>query len=424
MLNALLALLVLYTINQIHLPADLGIPGVNVANLLFAGVLALVLLRGDAAPRPPSRLGGPLRAYFLLMALGALIGIATRPTDLMSDLTYLKTIIFYPLYYFLFYYAVDDLRSARRLVLAILAVAVVAGLEAWSEARAYGLGGYSETHRASGPFGPDYRTANRAGVFYAMLLPMFVAFFLFARHKLSWRMLGAVGALVLVGGILVTYSRQSYFIGLLAILLLVWRRGIGTTLLAGLVFAIALPFLPQGAFERVEETQQETATGEERYDESTESRWELWQGAFAMWGENPAGVGLNRFKQEIGNYSGYSGKDAHNFYVLTLAEAGPQGVIALLWLVFSMWRLARWAARHADDAESRALTYGFSVALVGMALGNVYGSPFSEGSVMCAIWALCAIIERYTQLRMQQAWHARQALQEAPPHFDPARRAG
>ena len=416
MLNALLAVLIFYTINQIHLPADLGIPGVNVANLLFAGVLALVLLRGDPAPRPPSRLGGPLRLYFLMMGVGTLIAIATRPGELMADLTYLKTLVFYPLYYFLFYYAVDDTRSARRLIVAILVVAILAGLEAWMEARAYGIGGYSETHRASGPFGPDYRTANRAGVFYATLLPMFIALFLFFRGRIGWRMLGAIGALVLVGGILFTYSRQSYFIALLAMALLVWRRGIGTTLLAGVFLAAVFPFLPQGAFERVEETQQQSASGEEQYDESTASRWELWKGAFAMWEENPAGIGLNRFKSEIGNFSIYSGKDAHNYYVLTLAEAGPQGVLALLWLVLAMWRLGRWVASQAIDDEARAFGYGFSVATVGMVLGNIYGSPFSEGSVMCAVWALAAILERYTQLRWQEAWaqHAVYAGELAP----------
>jgi O-antigen ligase len=246
-----------------------------------------------------------------------------------------------------------------------------------------------------------------------MLLPMFIALLLFARGRLSWRLFGSIGACVLVGGILFTYSRQSYFIALLGLTLLVWRRGFGTTVLAALFLAAVFPFLPQGAFERVEETQQQDTQGEQRYDESTESRWELWKGAFAMWEENPAGIGLNRFKGEIGSYSIYSGKDAHNYYVLTLAEAGLQGVIGLLWLVLGLWRLARWAANAATDDEACAFTYGFQVAILGMALGNVYGSPFSEGSVMCAIWALAAIIERYTQLREQQAWQLHAAFEAA-----------
>jgi hypothetical protein len=34
-----------------------------------------------------------------------------------------------------------------------------------------------------------------------------------------------------------------------------------------------------------------------------------------------------------------------------------------------------------------------------MALGNIYGSPFSEGTVMGIFWALAALVERQSQLR-------------------------
>ena len=39
-----------------------------------------------------------------------------------------------------------------------------------------------------------------------------------------------------------------------------------------------------------------------------------------MWAHNPLGVGLNRFKGELHNYGMHKNLDAHNFYVLTLAE--------------------------------------------------------------------------------------------------------
>mgnify|MGYP001391775273 CR=1 FL=1 len=61
------------------------------------------------------------------------------------------------------------------------------------------------------------------------------------------------------------------------------------------------------------------------------------------------GIGANRFKSEIGNYSRYSGKDAHNYYVLTLAETGWQGLLSLLWLVWAMWRLGGRLSRAAFD---------------------------------------------------------------------------
>ena len=403
MLGLLLAALVVYTVNQLHFPSDLGLPGLNVVNLMFAVALGLLLLRGRVQPLPPTRLGTPLRLYFLMLALGTGIAMSLRPADPMADFTYLKTLLFYPLYYFLFYYAIDNLATARRLIGVVLAVAVVAGLEAWWEARSYGIGGYVESHRAAGPFGVDFRSANRAGVFYAMFLPLLAACALFWKGRPAIRMLALGGFLILAGAVLVTYSRQSYLIALVGIALLLLRRGPGIALVAVLGFAVVMPWLPQGAFERVEETKQESTTGEESYDESTESRWEIWSGAMDMWAEHPAGIGLNRFKGKIGEYSRYAGKDAHNYYVLTLAEGGVQTLLVLLWLLLAMWRLGGWLAAHAFDPESTALAIGFKVAVLCMVLGNVYGSPFSEGAVMGGFWALAGTLERYMQLRWQAA---------------------
>src|SRR5687767_11392830 len=52
---ALLAILLVYTVNQLHFPQELGIKGLNVANLLFA-LTALAVLLGarteERGPRP------------------------------------------------------------------------------------------------------------------------------------------------------------------------------------------------------------------------------------------------------------------------------------------------------------------------------------------------------------------------------------
>ncbi|UXI66333.1 O-antigen ligase family protein [Tahibacter amnicola] len=399
MLRILLAVLVVYTPNQIHFPSDLGLPGLNVVNLLFLFALLFLVTAGRWGGLAPPQLGPALRTYFAMMALGTILALIVRPRVPMEDITYFKTVLFYPLYYFLFYYAVRDLRMARQFVIGIFAVAVIAGLEAWSEAMAYGIGSYVESHRAAGPFGPDFRSANRAGVFYSMFIPLLAAPFLFLRKRWLWRLASAGGALVLAGAVLFTYSRQSYFITLLGLALLTVRRSAAVAVLALAGFLVALPYLPEGATQRVEETQQVGQHGEERFDESTESRWEIWTGAVQMWSENPLGIGLNRFKSMIGNYCIYVGKDAHNFYVLTLAESGLQGLASLLFLMFAVWRLGGSLIRAAVDDEAMALGQGFRVAALGMALGNIYGSPFTEGAVMGIFWALAGVLERYAYLR-------------------------
>ncbi len=414
MLTLLFAAILVYTPNQIHFPSDLGVKGLNVANVLFLLALAAMYVRPRGEPMR-ARLQTPILIFLGTLAMALVMALVRAPINMGEDITYLKTAIFYPLFYFLFLHANTDTRTIRRLMILLLAVAAVAGLEAVREALDYGIGDYQDNHRAAGPFGVDFRSANRAGVFYASFLPMFVALALFYRGN-RWLRLAAIGAVgVMAAAILFTYSRQSYFISILGIALLTVRRSGAMAVVLGLAFLISIPYLPKSVTQRVQETHQTGDAGEDEYDESTASRWEIWTGAGAMWASNPLGVGLNRFKSEIGNYSKYQNKDAHNFYVLTLAETGIQGLLALLFLVASILGLGSWCRRMAFDAEGRALALGFSVAGLCMALGNIYGSPFLEGAVMGNFWAMCGLLERYFTLRQLERHAAAPSPATAAP---------
>ncbi|MCG6118444.1 MAG: O-antigen ligase family protein [Aquimonas sp.] len=418
MLTAAIAALLFLTTNQLHFEYPTGVPGLNLVNLVFLAALGLLLLRGGQAPLPAPALRGPLLFYFIAVTLALVISLVARPRLLMEDLTYFKILVSYPLYYFLVYYAVRSPRMAIQLVVVVCVIAVLAALEAWMEARSYGIGVYAETRRAAGPFGPDYRSSNRAGVFYATFLPFFLAIAVFMRGHRLWRMAALGAAFILVGAILFTYSRQAYLIALLTVGLLVWRRGIGTTVLALVLAAALFPFLPEGASERVQETQQQGEYGEERVDESTASRWELWEAGLRMWVEHPAGIGLNRFQAMVGDYSHHTGKDAHNYYVLTFVEAGPLGLLALLLLFWAMFRLAARAVHGASDYQGWALAQGLRLAVLGCLLGNIYGGPFRDGEVMAVLWALLALVERLVQMRGQEvavAEAAQERLHPTPP---------
>lgn len=407
--RGLLALLIVYLPNALHVPIETGIPGLNLSNVLFLMALAAVSLSGkDRAYSASSRaaLMPSLLGWYVALTVGFAIALLTMPADFMADFTYWKNALFYPLFYLVFRNCREDLKGTRQLIILLLVVAVIAGLEAVREGLDYGIANYSETHRASGPFGVDYRSANRAGVFYAMFLPMFIALGLFLRSQRLWRIAAIVACAILAMAIMVTFSRQSYLIGILGLSILLLRRNIIVALLASVVMFSSLSLLPDSVTQRVEETEQSTAAGGEELDTSTASRFEIWSGAAQMWSEHPPGVGINRFKRHIGNYSNYAGYDAHNFYVLTLAELGPIGLFALLWL---LWELLRIGARFRRQAaasrspEAIALSLGFSVTVLAMALGNVYGSPFLEGAVMANFWILCGLLERYFAMTASNA---------------------
>lgn len=403
MLKVLLFAQLLYVVNHLHFRwLDAGIPGVATANLLF--LLTLLFLRGKPEVVPGR--GVPSRA--LLWFFGGLTfafawSQLRAPGNLVEDLTHYKNAVFYPLFFFVYLRCRQDEKTTRLLIIWILVIAAVAGLEGIREGLDYGFGKYNPMRRASGPFGADWRNANRAGVFYAMFMPMFVGLALFLRGQKLWRLAAIGGCVLLAGGALFTYSRQAYFLVLLTTAVLLLRRSIVMAALVAVTLVTLAGYLPDSAFERVEGTTQQRGAGEAGVDASTASRWELWSGGLKMLSDNPLGVGLHRFPDEIGSYSSYKKMDAHNFYVLMLAEGSVFALGPWLFVLWTLFRLCRFLRQHAaGDAEATALAAGFTVCTLCMALGGIYGSPNLEGAVMAPYWALAGLLERYTRLRLQR----------------------
>jgi hypothetical protein len=396
----LLAIPIVFMPNALHLSFDTGIPGLNMANLVFLLALVAVVLAGRKGSPSQSRgeLTPALLAYFAMATVGLFIAQFNRPGPPAADIVVLKNLLFYPLLYLIYRNCKLSPKHTRLLIILVMIVAAVAGLEAVREGIDYGFGRYVESRRAAGPFGVDYRNANRAGVFYAMFLPMFIAMALFFRGQKLWRMASIVGCALLALAIMATYSRQSYGIALFGLSLLLLRRHV---LLAAMIALLALPavsLLPEGVTTRVADTEQTTKAGTEELDVSTASRFEIWDGAAKMWQDYPLGVGLARFPKYIGRYApDHPNMDAHNYYVLVMSELGPFGLAALAWLLWRMLRLAGKVRRATAgiDAEAKALGIGFTITVVAMALGNLYGSPFTEGSVMANFWILCGLMEHY-----------------------------
>ncbi len=404
LLSALLYFQLLFVVNQLHFPWNTGIPGLVPENIIF--LVVLLQLRGK--PEVITLREPPILQKALLYLFGALFvaflwAEVTAFNDPVADLTYLKNACFYPLYYFMYLRCKQDEKTTRWLIIWIMVIAAVAGLEAIREGFDYGIGKYNPFRRASGPFGTDWHQANRAGVFYGMFTPMFLALALFLKNQKLWRLAAIGGVVLVVGGALFTYSRQAYILIILAVAVLLLRKSLILSIVIGVTLSGMIGFLPDSVTQRVAETEQQGAHGEEEVDVSTQSRWEIWEGAMGMLREHPLGVGLNRFRDNIGNYSKYKHMDAHDFYVLTLAEMGPQGEIVLLVLLFMLMRLAKFLRQNAprDDPEMSALSLGFTVMTVCMMLGQIYGSPFFEGAMMAPYWAMCGLLERYVQFKMQ-----------------------
>ena len=198
LLSALLYFQLLFVVNQLHFPWNTGIPGLVPENIIF--LVVLLQLRGKPEVitlREPPILQKALLCFFGALFVAFLWAEVTAFNDPVADLTYLKNACFYPLYYFMYLRCKQDEKTTRWLIIWIMVIAAVAGLEAIREGFDYGIGKYNPFRRASGPFGTDWHQANRAGVFFGMFTPMFLALALFLKNQKLWR-LAAIGGVVLV----------------------------------------------------------------------------------------------------------------------------------------------------------------------------------------------------------------------------------
>lgn len=463
LLLGLLVLMIIYLPNLAQFGIETGIRGVNPANILFVMILAVMSLVGRP-PSEPTPMKVPILLFFATITWALVVALVGDASAWVEDVTVWKNGVFYLLLYFMVFHAVRDLRTVRILLMVILFVTFTSTVLGVRQAIDYGIGSFNEQKRVAAPFGWGVNDANRSAIFFCIYLQLTLAIVLFMKSR-GW--LRVACAVILALGIFTifhTYSRQSYFIMALLIFLIAVRKHILYALLAAVLLFHYELWVPETVVHRIEMTAIDpfefktykpqalptfeapaVSTGalygqvdgvsyedpfrpvtrqsesdkdpEQQYDESTESRFTLWAGAWELIVTRPLGIGLNRFKREISPYVPHTlaGKDAHNFYVLLATEAGLIAPVFLLALIGSLLLLGWRLSRLPQDEEARTLGIGFVMATLAVALGNVYGSRFLDGDVMGNYWILTGLVARTWMIKQQEQRDRQKAARAAQP---------
>ena len=395
LLRCSLVLIVLFIPNALRFPFA-PLPGLNLLNIIF--VVTLFFYYRAKREFGAETMKPPLRGYlfffwfasFLALVSGMAMGHVPASFD---DLVFFKNHLFYMGLYFLYYYGVRDRKTLDWVYWALIIVTAVAGLQAVRQAIDIGATQYSVGARVYGPFGFDWSASNTAGIFYAQFAPLIFAEFIYQPdRRLKLALLGAF--VITTMGLFYTYSRKSYY-ALAAACALVGANVSKIVLLALVAIIMTFPiWAPETAVERLEGNELELAEQGVTMDESTESRFIIWEGAREMMKDYPLGVGLERFKFHIGQYSQYANMDAHNYYVLVAAEMGPLGEIAYLLMVIMMYREGHRLGKVARTPREKALAAGFKGTMIAFIMANSFGSAFNFGNIMGNLWALTALVSR------------------------------
>lgn len=447
LLLVLLSGLLIYLPNQVLLRIDTGLRGLNVANVMFLVTLGLVLLLKVEPERRATPLKVPLMFFFAALTWGLLIALSGDSSAWVEDVTVYKNAVFYPLLFFLYFHAVQDLKTVRVLVLLTLLLMLSSGILGLRQAIDYGLGTFNEYKRVSAPFGWSLTESNRAAVFFCIHLQLVLIVALFMRSRPWLRLLCCAIFVLGVFVVFHTYSRQAYGIVAATTLLIAMRRNLLLAALAGIALFNYALWVPDTVVQRIEMTKvdpldqarrspQQVATFDpvaaldrpwyesiERYqalaaaksapaggddgpkfDESTESRITLWTGAWELIQQKPLGIGLNRFKREIGPYvpEALYGYDAHNYYVLLTTEAGVLAPVTMAVLLGALLLLGYRLSSLGDGDETKVLGLGFMMATLAVVAGNVYGSRFVDGDVMGNYWILAGLVARTLHIKEQE----------------------
>lgn len=240
---------------------------------------------------------------------------------------------------------------------------------------------------------------NRMGAFLAMaavfaisILPAFRGL-----ARLGTIIAGAITTL----GMFLPNSRGAYVGFLVAAIPQALRTGIlGTILLATIVGSGVLwapSFVKERITTTVDETSEEGETGE-GLDKTSGGRLTIWQEALRVIEENPViGVGFGNMKEATRLSAGLY-KHVHNLYLEVAGEMGIPGLLLLLWLFVSAWRLgARLVPR---GGRSAVLGRAYQGAIASLLVSNLFGQrlfDFGLSGFFFGLSGIVAIEERLTR---------------------------
>lgn len=415
----MLAVLIIYTPNQLHFPTSLGIMGVNVFNILMLLAFASLALRPPELRREPVPPAPPMTRllvwYYAILAFALLMAWLRGSAHPVEDAVAFKSLVSYSLLYFLAYYSVRTQRQINALIVLALAVYLVAAGEAIMQGISYGLNDFTHEERASGPFGIGPGNSNFAGVFYAIFATFCLSIALLGKGRIAfrWRALALLAYVVGCLAIIATFSRQAMLIVAITTLLLALRRN-PIVALGAIAVMLAYPlWAPEGVVERIKMTQQRTVTGQEVLESSAASRYELWGAAAEITLRNPLGVGLNQFPDEVEPLipEWIEARDAQNQYLRFSAEAGIQGLLVFLCILYAFFRLGTRLARLDNPPAARVFGLAVCMVVLAIVLGNVFSSTFAFGEIMANVWVLFGLLSRQIMLAVPDGETSRHEIE-------------
>jgi O-antigen ligase len=366
-----------------------GGTGLHYANIMMVAMaLGLLLRRITRGNRlfAPSVLDVPMALFLLAFYLGTAVTHASfpeAPSPYSPNSEAVKRFLQFANSFLFFWFAsaVLDSRQKIQRMLVVLGVAALIIFRSFNS----DLGGVYRWHytdkmrSADGPF--VWINANGVAAFF---LYSCLFFFLYSfRAAPRWqRILFQLVAALYAYGVMWTFSRGSWLALVLALLVIsmVKYRLLVPVLLIALVTSDR--WIPVA----VEERLQMTVDEEGALDDSVQRRLNYWDLALAGFDESPIiGHGVGSFP-----LVNPTGQVMHNLYLEVLFEMGAVGLALLMFIWFSILRVAFVLWIRAPDPFDSQFGFALLVSTFALMVTNYFGDRFTHLGLIGHYWVLVA----------------------------------
>ncbi len=325
-------------------------------------------------------LNQPIAAYILICFVATLWGNITGDVKGIAGFFFVLKYFEYMIVFFMVINYVQTPDQAKRLLFCIFLTCFIVS--------AYGLMQIPGGGRVSAPFEGEIGEPNTFGGYLVFMGALAVALI---DHLKDMRVRLGLSLLlvVLLISLLYTQSRASYLAVLPSYLTLSLFSRRRFYLMAALIVALALgPFIvPRVAKERIAftfvqpEEQGQIQIGKFRLDTSASTRIFGYKQGLADWQKKPIlGYGV----------TGHHFMDAQ--YPRILVETGIIGMLAFLWLMYSLLRVGIITWRDSHEDLLRGLSVGLTAGLVGLLVHAIGANTFIIVRIMEPFWFVTGIV--------------------------------
>jgi putative inorganic carbon (HCO3(-)) transporter len=376
------AALFLFTIILYARPAEFYPSALTASIALFIGVLTLATfipsqfaLEGNLTARPREV------TLVLLFCLAGLLSIplAIDPAQAWKEFsdTFIRCIV-------IFVVVVNVVRTEARLK-GLLLLALITGI--WLSLGAindYRLGLMTvEGYRAGGRGGGIFGNSNDMALFLVTIVPIAIALLL-GSSSLARKFLFGCCALLMVAGIVLTYSRGGFVGLLIALAFFAWKTGRRhrvEIVVAGLLVVAAFLALVPGYALRLASI---IAPSLDPVGSSEARSGELLRSLYVAIRHPLLGIGMGNYAPEMS----YRGLVTHNSYTQVAAEMGAAALICYTMFVVTPFRKLGQIARETFGARANSHFYYLALGLQASLVGYMVCSFFASVAYLWYVYYL------------------------------------